>query len=104
MVGRAQAPVSGLGGAGECGVCVGAIFVVRDAGEVFRGRADIELNKRGREQAQALAAAVKDIQIDAVYSSPLRRAVETAEVMAESHDIPVEIEQGFIDFDYGVPQ
>ena len=72
--------------------------------EVFRGRADIELNKRGREQAKALAAAVKDIQIDAVYSSPLRRAVETAEAIAQPHGITVKMEPGFIDFDYGVWQ
>jgi len=72
--------------------------------EIFRGRADVELNERGREQAKALAAAVKDIQIDAVYSSPLRRAAETAEAIAEPHGIPVKIEQGFTDFDYGVWQ
>ena len=72
--------------------------------EIFRGRADIELNQRGREQAKTLAAAVENLRIDAVYSSPLRRAVEAAEAMARAHGIPVEIEQGFIDFDYGIWQ
>jgi len=72
--------------------------------EVFRGRADIELNQRGRQQAKALAAPIKDIQIDAVYSSPLRRAVETAEAIAQPHGIPVKIDQGFTDFHYGVWQ
>jgi len=69
--------------------------------EVFRGRADIELNERGRAQAQAVAGAVKERMVSAVYSSPLRRAVETAEAVALPHKITVQIEEGFIDFDYG---
>jgi broad specificity phosphatase PhoE len=72
--------------------------------EIFRGRADVELNQKGREQANALAGAVEGIQIDAVYSSPLRRAVETAEAIAEPHGITVEMERDFTDFDYGVWQ
>ena len=69
--------------------------------EVFRGRADVELNERGREQAQALGAALEEHELETVYSSPLRRAVETAEAIAKPHNIRVEIEEGFIDFDYG---
>jgi len=69
--------------------------------EVFRGRADVALNQRGREQAGALATALRDHKLDAVCSSPLRRAVETAEAIAEPHDISVETEESFVDFDYG---
>jgi len=69
--------------------------------EVFRGRADVDLNKRGRAQAQAVAGAVKERAVAAVYSSPLRRAVETAEAIAFPHKITAQIEGGFIDFDYG---
>ena len=72
--------------------------------EIFRGRADVELNQRGREQAKALGAALEGRSIDAVYSSPLSRAVETAEAIAEPHGISVEIEDGFVDFDYGAWQ
>jgi alpha-ribazole phosphatase len=69
--------------------------------EVFRGRADVELNQRGRAQAQAVAASLKKREVAAVYSSPLRRAIETAQAIARPHNIPVRVEQGFIDFDYG---
>jgi len=72
--------------------------------EIFRGRADVELNQRGREQAKALGVALEGRSLDAVYSSPLSRAVETAEAIAEPHGMAVEIEDGFVDFDYGIWQ
>ena len=69
--------------------------------EVFRGRIDIELNEAGLKQAQLLAKYLSDIKIDAIYSSPLKRALITAEIMANYHKLKVEIAPGLIDFDYG---
>ena len=69
--------------------------------EVFRGRIDIELNETGLKQAQPLAKYLSDIKIDAIYSSPLRRALTTAEIIASYHKLKVEIAPGLIDFDYG---
>jgi broad specificity phosphatase PhoE len=48
----------------------------------FQGRADPPLNELGRRQAQELAQALAAENVIAVYSSPLRRAMETAEVVA----------------------
>ena len=45
---------------------------------------DIHLNKRGREQAASLAETLKTARIRAIYSSPLERAVETAEPLARA--------------------
>jgi broad specificity phosphatase PhoE len=45
----------------------------------FQGTSDVGLSVLGRRQAGALARAVRDRRLVAVYSSPLRRAVETAE-------------------------
>jgi len=69
--------------------------------QVFRGRIDVELNRNGREQARALAEATRMFQIDAVYSSPLSRSLETARIVAEAHHLDVKIAQGFVDFHYG---
>jgi len=69
--------------------------------EVFRGRIDIELNKTGVKQAQLLAEHLSNIKIDAIYSSPLKRALTTAEIVAACHKLDVVIEPSLIDFDYG---
>ncbi len=69
--------------------------------EVFRGRIDVELNETGMRQAELLAEYLSDLKIDAVYSSPLKRALRTAEIIANYHKLDVEIARGLIDFDYG---
>jgi len=69
--------------------------------EIFRGRIDIELNETGIKQAELLAEYLSHTKIDAIYSSPLKRALKTAEVIASHHKLDVEIAPGLIDFDYG---
>jgi len=69
--------------------------------EVFRGRIDVELNENGVRQAELLAEYLKDLKIDAVCSSPLKRALKTAEMIASHHKLDVETAPGLIDFDYG---
>ena len=44
----------------------------------FQGRSDLPLNQKGKDQAHALALALKDEPLTAIYSSPLTRARETA--------------------------
>ena len=59
----------------------------------FQGHADPPLNRTGRAQAVDLSVALMAEQLAAVYSSPLRRALETAEVLATSHGLePVPID------------
>ena len=69
--------------------------------EVFRGRIDIELNETGMKQAELLAKYLSAVKIDAIYSSPLKRALKTAEVIASYHKLDVEIAPGLVDFNYG---
>ena len=49
----------------------------------FQGHADTSLNDAGRRQALELAEALRDERLDAVYTSPLRRASETAQIVAD---------------------
>jgi len=69
--------------------------------EVFRGRIDVELNETGMKQAELLAEYLSGIKINAIYSSPLKRALKTAEMIAGYHKLDVEVAPGLIDFDYG---
>jgi broad specificity phosphatase PhoE len=69
--------------------------------ERFRGRADIKLDEVGIKQAEAAAARVTDWQVSAVYSSPLRRALATAEILARPFSLEVKMLPGIIDIDYG---
>lgn len=69
--------------------------------EIFRGRIDIELNETGIKQAGLLAEYLSKIEIDAIYSSPLKRAFKTAEIIAGYHKLDVDIAPGLIDFNFG---
>jgi len=69
--------------------------------EVFRGRADVELNDTGLRQAELLAEYLGEPKIEAVYSSPLKRALNTAKAIARRHKLKVETSPGLIDCDFG---
>jgi len=69
--------------------------------EIFRGRADIALNETGIKQAELLARHLADEKIVAIYSSPLKRALKTAEIIALSHHIDAITAAELIDFNYG---
>lgn len=60
----------------------------------MQGHTDVVLGEKGREQAQDVAQTLSHISIDAIYSSPLSRAVETATIISESFDLPVTIDEG----------
>ncbi len=72
-----------------------------NVGEIFRGRSDIELNETGVKQAELLAEYLSAVKIEAVYSSPLKRAIRTAATIASHHKPQIEIAPGLIDLDYG---
>jgi probable phosphoglycerate mutase len=67
----------------------------------WQGHADRPLNERGRQQARALAAELADRPIDAVYSSDLLRARETAEIVAADLGLAVYIDPGLREVDVG---
>lgn len=58
---------------------------------IVQGRGiDARLNATGRKQAVAVAHRLADVSFNAIYTSPLRRAVETMEAIAMMHaDVPV---------------
>jgi len=69
--------------------------------EIFRGRLDCKLNETGQAEARALAEYFTDIPLQAIYSSPLSRAMETAQAVAEAKALQVVPHPEFIDVDFG---
>ena len=64
----------------------------------------VHLNEKGQAQAAALAAALGDLPIKAVYSSPLDRTMETAAPVAEKLNLQVIQRDGLLEVDYGTWQ
>ncbi len=68
---------------------------------IWQGWADPPLNETGRAQARELAEQLRSVPFDAVYSSDLRRAHETAEIVAAPHAVPVVADAGLREIDIG---
>jgi uncharacterized phosphatase len=67
----------------------------------FQGRADIPLNDAGRAQARELAERLRSDSVSALYTSPLRRAAETARIVGERLDLPVRVSEPLSEIDVG---
>lgn len=70
--------------------------------KVFRGRAEIEVNRTGIRQAEKTATLLADLPIEVIYSSPLKRALITAQILRRPHpNVEIKESPGLIDIDYG---
>ena len=67
----------------------------------LQGRTDFPLTERGRRQARELAAALSRVRVTAVYSSPIRRAMNTAEAIADRFGLTVEVQTELEEYDFG---
>lgn len=84
-----------------------AFYLVRHGacdglGETLWGRkAGVCLNDEGKAQARRLAERFSNIKLDAIYSSPLERALETAEAIARAAKLEVKQSHAFNEVDFG---
>jgi broad specificity phosphatase PhoE len=67
----------------------------------FQGHADAPLNDTGRAQAGRLAEALRSEELAAVYTSDLRRAAETAEIVGGALGLPVVADPRLREIDVG---
>ncbi|HHS50535.1 MAG TPA: histidine phosphatase family protein, partial [candidate division Zixibacteria bacterium] len=67
----------------------------------FRGRADIPLSENGFAQVHELADELRNVPFAAIYSSPLSRALQTAEAIAMKRSLGVVSHHGFNNLDIG---
>lgn len=70
----------------------------------WQGQLDTPLNQTGQNQAAALARALQEVRIDAIFSSDLSRAMDTAAILAASHGLPVTTEPRLREIHVGIFQ
>ena len=68
----------------------------------IQGWSDIELTDEGRAAARKTAEALKDLHIDAIYASPLKRAYETACILRGKREMPVIKDERIKEVGFGV--
>ncbi len=68
----------------------------------LQGSTDVPLNENGRAEARQTAKALGRIPFDMVYTSPLSRARETAEIIAEGRNIPVLPKEDLKEMNFGI--
>jgi probable phosphoglycerate mutase len=85
-----------------------AVLLIRHAENEFvkEGRLagrlpNVHLNQAGVDQATRLADKLKDLRLKAIYSSPLERALETAQQICEPHKLDIIQDAGLLEVDYG---
>jgi broad specificity phosphatase PhoE len=67
----------------------------------YQGQSDAPLNEAGREEARVLAHKLKGQAFDAIYSSDLQRARETAEIIAAALQLPVKTDSRLREINQG---
>jgi broad specificity phosphatase PhoE len=89
------------------GIMMASIYLVRhgqtawNKEEIFRGRTGIPLDETGLKQAELARGFFKGMKVDGIYSSPLSRAFQTAEKIAQFVYLKVQPLDGLIDMSFG---
>ena len=69
---------------------------------INQSRIDIELNDTGLEQAKTNAEMLKNKGIQYIYSSPLKRAYKTGEILSQVINVGIEVVQDLTEFNTGI--
>lgn len=94
--------LSALEGSGSTTVLLVRHAMCDAVGRWIAGRASgVHLNQEGRRQATLLAKALGGLPLEAVYSSPLERAIETAEPLAGRLGVTIQPVLDLIELDFG---
>jgi len=86
------------------------LYCVRHGESVYnaegriQGQSDVPLSELGRQQSRAVAVALSGLPIDAIYASPLRRAMETAKTLAEALGLEIQTEPRLKEIHVGIFQ
>ena len=69
---------------------------------VFQGHTDADISENGKTQLDLLSVRCRNMPIDAIYSSPLKRAYRTAEAVNTYHNLEIQVEPGLIEINGGL--
>ena len=67
----------------------------------FQGQSNVELNEKGIAQAEAIALALKEEPLKAIYTSPITRSIETAKIINRYHNVSIEQRDGLKEMNVG---
>ncbi len=68
---------------------------------IYQGWTDIELSQEGKRQAELLGKRFQNLPLNAIYVSPLKRAIATAEPVAKAKGISVQLDSHFKEINFG---
>lgn len=68
----------------------------------YQGHADIDLTEKGVRQAEALSVALKKQEVSAIYTSDLKRAIRTGQIIAKNHHVEPQILPAFKEISFGM--
>ncbi|MCD7836300.1 MAG: histidine phosphatase family protein [Lachnospiraceae bacterium] len=68
----------------------------------LQGRSDIELNEYGIQLAELTRDGLKDIKFDYIFSSPLKRAYRTAEIIRGDRNLPIVTDERLVEIAFGI--
>ena len=68
----------------------------------LQGKSNVPLNEYGRELARVTSKAMEDIEFTHIFSSPLDRAYETAEILRGSRDLEIVVDKRLEEMSFGI--
>ena len=87
------------------------LYLIRHGHNDFLGKRklagrmqNVHLSSEGNRQAEALSRILSSVKFEAIYASPLERAVETAEPLARDQSLDILIREGLLEIGYGTWQ
>ena len=69
--------------------------------KVYAGRSPERLTEKGVQQARQVSETLKEYVVDAIYSSPIQRAVQTAQIISETLELNLQVEEAFREIEMG---
>ena len=68
----------------------------------YLGKTNVSLNSKGIMQAKLIKKRIKDLSVDIIFTSPLKRAKETCEIVINNKSMPMKMNSGLSEINFGL--